>query len=189
MFSHLVLGCLRDGAPRHGYDVCGELRTRSGMQVNPGNVYRELAKLSSQHLIDAIENPRDADPRRNPYVITDLGRQSFDGWLLSPATQDEELSAWLAFLDRVPPAELALLLERLQERLWLRSKTLTRDREDHLARARLNNSGVRHDVAAVHALFQLKQTTAALEFVEELQRTLPSATQGPGGEATRRTKR
>ncbi|HXJ33573.1 MAG TPA: PadR family transcriptional regulator, partial [Candidatus Eisenbacteria bacterium] len=105
MFYHLVLGCLREGKPRHGYDVCSELRTRTGLQVNPGNVYRELAKLAAHGLIGATANPPDADPRRNPYTITDGGRTAFDGWLRSPATQDEELSAWVAFLDRIPPAE------------------------------------------------------------------------------------
>ena len=50
VFYHLVLGCLRDGKPRHGYDVCGELRARSGLQVNPGNVYRELSDRKSTRL-------------------------------------------------------------------------------------------------------------------------------------------
>jgi DNA-binding PadR family transcriptional regulator len=188
MFSHLVLGCLRDGAPRHGYDVCVELRTRTGMQVNPGNVYRELAKLSSQKLIDAIENPRDADPRRNPYVITDPGRQSFDAWLTAPSTQDEELASWLAFLDRVPSGDLPALLEQLKERLWLQSKSLTRDREEHLARARLNGHVDRYDVAAVRTGFHLKQAIAALEFVEELQGSLPGPP-APTVEPPRRPKR
>ncbi len=175
MFSHLVLGCLRDGKPRHGYDVCIELRARTGMPVNPGNVYRELAKLSSQAMIAAIENPRDADVRRNPYVINDRGRKSFDDWLKAPATQSDDLSSWLAFLDRVPEAELPGLLERLQERLWIQTKTLTRDREDLLEQAQRNGHSTRYDVAAVRSLFQLKQVTAILEFVEELRRMSPVA--------------
>jgi DNA-binding PadR family transcriptional regulator len=175
MFSHLVLGCLRDGKPRHGYDVCIELRARTGMPVNPGNVYRELAKLSSQAMIAAIENPRDADVRRNPYVISDRGRKSFDDWLKAPATQSDDLSSWLAFLDRVPETELPGLLERLQERLWIQTKMLTRDREDLLEQAQRNGHSTRYDVAAVRSLFQLKQVTAILEFVEELRRMSPVA--------------
>jgi DNA-binding PadR family transcriptional regulator len=170
MFSHLVLGCLRDGSARHGYEVCIELRSRTGMPVNPGNVYRELAKLVSQGLIDSAENPRDADVRRNPYLITERGCRHFDDWVMAPATQVEELPSWLSFLDRVPPAELQSILERLQERLWLRSKTLTRDREDLLASVRMNGSAARSDVAALRSLFELRQVTAVLEFVEELRR-------------------
>ena len=108
VFLHLVLGCLRDGEPRHGYDVCVELRARTGLQVNAGTVYRELAKLSSQAMIDASENPRDADVRRNPYRITERGRMAFDEWLIAPTTHGEELSSWLAFLDRVPATDCAL---------------------------------------------------------------------------------
>lgn len=144
------------------------------MNVNPGNVYRELAKLSSQGLIDATENPRDADVRRNPYVISQRGRASFDEWLASPKTQVEELASWLSFFDRVAPGELPAVLERLQERLWLESKTLTRDREDALARARANGHERPNDVYAVRSLFELKQVTAVLEFVEELRRLCPA---------------
>lgn len=188
MFSHLVLGCLRDGTPRHGYDVCVELRVRTGTNVNPGNVYRELAKLSAQGMIDAIANPRDADVRRNPYVINERGCRSFDDWLASPTTQVDDLASWLSFLDRVQPNQLPTLLERLQERLWLRSKTLTRDREDALARARQNGHQTPGDVAALRSLFELKQVTAVLEFVDELRR---SAVPGspPGVEIPRRSKR
>ncbi len=187
MFSHLVLGCLRDGKPRHGYDVCTELRLRTGENVNPGNVYRELAKLTTQGMIVGTDNPADADERRNPYVISDRGRQSFDTWLRAPATQDDELTSWLAFLDRLPAVELPPLLERLQERLWLRTKTLARDREDAIAQARSNGNAARHDVAAIRSLYELKQLTAVLEFVEELQRTLvPPAPPPP---PPRRTKR
>jgi DNA-binding PadR family transcriptional regulator len=171
MFSHLVLGCLRDGKPRHGYDVCSELRARTGLQVNPGNVYRELAKLAAQRLIEPSAKPPDADVRRNPYLISDRGRASFDAWLISPTTQSEELSSWLAFLDRVSPTALPALLERLQERLWLQTKMLTRDREELVTRDRMNGDATLHDVAAARTLFQLKQLTAVLEFVEELQRS------------------
>ncbi len=188
MFSHLVLGCLRDGTPRHGYDVCVELRARTGTNVNPGNVYREFAKLSAQGMIDAIENPRDADVRRNPYVINERGRRSFDEWLASPTTQIDDLASWLSFLDRVEAAQLPALLERLQERLWLQSKTLTRDREDALARARQNGNETPGDVAAVRSLFELKQVTAVLEFVEELRRSAVPAT-APGVDPSRRAKR
>jgi len=189
MFCHLVLGCLRDGSARHGYDVCAEIRSRSGIQVNPGNVYRELSKLATQGLIEAARNPQDADPRRNPYRITESGRGTFDAWLHSPVTQDDELSAWLAFLDRVPREELDPLLDRLQERLWLQTKALTQSREDALAGARLNGHSARHDVAAIRSLFQLKQVTAVLEFVEELRGMLPSIPAPPMAETTRRTKR
>ena len=190
MFGHLVLGCLRDGTSRHGYDVCSEIRARSGLPVNPGNVYRELSKLATQGLIEGARNPDDADPRRNPYRITDAGRNAFDAWLRSSTTQEEELTAWLAFIDRLPGEELVVLLDRLRERLWIKSKALAQTREDALAGAVRNGDPARHDVAGIRSLFQLKQVTAVLEFVEELRGTLPdSLRRRSADEGARRPKR
>jgi hypothetical protein len=76
----------------------------------------------------------------------------------------------------------------LQERLWLQTKTLTRDREDLLAQVRQNGHAARYDVAVVRSLFQLKQLTAILEFVEELQRS-PEIGSSPGIEPPRRPKK
>jgi DNA-binding PadR family transcriptional regulator len=189
MFGHLVLGCLRDGKPRHGYEVCTELRARSGLPVNPGNVYRELGRLAFDGLIDAIEKAPDADPRRNPYSITAKGSHAFDIWLRSPTTQDDDLPSWVSFIDRVPPSELASMLEQLQERLWSRSKALARIREECLERAGLNGSRSRDDAAAARALLELKQVTAVLEFVDELQRASVAAPARPDATTPRRTKR
>jgi DNA-binding PadR family transcriptional regulator len=149
-----------------------ELRARTGIHVNPGNVYRELAKLSSQGLIGPTENPRDADVRRNPYVITQQGSETFDEWVLAPATHADEIASWLSFFDRVPAEQRQPLLERVKEGLWLQSKRLTRDREDAMASARSYGHQAPSDVGAVRSLFELKQVTAMLEFVEELTNSL-----------------
>jgi len=170
MFAHLVLGVLRDGKPRHGYDVSGELRARCGLPVNPGNVYRELNKLSSLGLIEPIERAPDADARRNPYRIRPEGRDNFDAWLRSPATQEHDLSSWVAFIDRLPADELPSLLEQMQERLWRRSKAFARDRDAFLIESRTNGERSEWRIGAVRSLLELKQVTAALEFVEELRR-------------------
>jgi DNA-binding PadR family transcriptional regulator len=143
MFYHVILGCLRDRKPRHGYDVWIALRARTGLRVNLGNVYRELSKLVAQELIDALERPSDDDARRNPYGINDTGCRAFDEWLASPATQDDDFSAWLSFIDHVPSDELPQRLERLQERLWLRSKALTMRRDDALGKRRPMGAGRR----------------------------------------------
>lgn len=147
MFAHLVLGVLRDGKPRHGYDVSGEIRMRCGIPSNPGNVYRELSKLSAIGLIEATEKAPEADARRNPYKISLEGCRRFDEWLRSPATQDDELPAWVAFLDHLPSEDLAPLLEQLQERLWQRTKVIARSRDEALARASNNGGLGRNDGA------------------------------------------
>ena len=172
MFLHLILGLLRDGRPRHGYELVREYKLRSGIQANPGNFYRELAKLSDDELVTAGVNPPDADARRIPYKITDGGRQKFDAWLLSPSTQDEELSSWLLFVDRVPPGVLPKLLDRLTEQLWLQSKSLARARADALTDGQVNGHRPGYNSAAALLLRRLKQVTADLEFVEELRKEL-----------------
>lgn len=172
MFAHLVLGVLRDGRPRHGYDVSGELRARCGIGLNPGNVYREFGKLSSDHLIEPIERAPDVDPRRNPYRICAAGCDHFDAWLRSPDTQEHDLANWLAFIDRLSADELPALLEEVQERLWLRSKSFVRDRDVLLINARSRGERPEWQVGAVRSLFELKQVTAALELIDELRRSI-----------------
>src|SRR5690349_3213867 len=75
MFHHVILGCLRDGQPRHGYDVWIALR--------------------------ALERTDHDDARRHPYGIHESGCRAFDAWLASHATHDDEFSAWLSFIDHV----------------------------------------------------------------------------------------
>jgi DNA-binding PadR family transcriptional regulator len=133
MLSHLILGFLRDGQARHGYELITEYKARSGNQVSAGNFYRELARMAAERLVQTGVNPPDADARRIPYQITEKGRQSFDEWLLSPARDDGDLSAWLLFIDRVPHDTRDRLLDRWQDDLWLKSKALSRSREDAAA--------------------------------------------------------
>jgi DNA-binding PadR family transcriptional regulator len=172
MFYHVILGCLRDGKPRHGYDVWIALRARTGLRVNLGNVYRELSKLVAHEFIDALERPSNDDARRNPYGINDNGCRAFDEWLASPATQDDDFSAWLSFIDHVPSDELLRRLERVQERLWLRSKALTLRRDDALGQAQVNGRRASSDLSALRSLLELKRITATVEFVDELRRAI-----------------
>jgi DNA-binding PadR family transcriptional regulator len=78
MFYHAILGLLRDGRPRHGYELAIDFRARCGRPVNPGNFYRECSKLVAQGLIVPDVKSPDADPRRIPYRITSEGCRDFD---------------------------------------------------------------------------------------------------------------
>jgi len=133
-------------------------------------------------------NPPDADPRRIPYRITQNGSREFDAWLADPTSDEGSLATWVIFADMLPPAERLRLLDRMQEQLWLDNKTLVQARERVLAHGRrLGNR--RYHPAAFLLLRRIKQTTADLEFLEELRRelehapvspvTITSATAGP----------
>jgi DNA-binding PadR family transcriptional regulator len=178
VFSRLLLGLLRDGHARHGYELITSYRARSGLRTNPGNFYRELAKLVAQGLIEQDIRPRDADPRRIPYRITEHGRDEFDTWMLEPISGDGALEAWVLFADMLSVEDRQRVLERRQEELWLMNKSLARSRED-LRRATHPEDPAEYRPAAYVLLRRVKQVTAELEFLEELRRKLEHVATGP----------
>jgi DNA-binding PadR family transcriptional regulator len=169
MFRHLILGLLRDGQPRHGYGLMTEYRTHSGDRISVGNLYRELAHLAAQGLVQSGVNPPDADPRRIPYQITEHGRHFFDQWLVSAPSHDGEFSTKLIFVDQMPADALARLLDRWQEELWIRGKALAREREDTLARQPPESAQTRYNSRPALLSRRLKHVTAELEFLEEFR--------------------
>jgi DNA-binding PadR family transcriptional regulator len=170
MLLHLILGLLRNGEPRHGYQLVTEHRTLTGMTISPGNVYRELSRLASRRLVRARCDEPGADGRRIPYQITDHGSETFDEWLLSPAKHRDELGVWLIFVDRVPQEVRDRVLERARDTLWSQSKALERAREDAVAK---HGPAPRryHPLPALLSR-RLKQVTADLEFLNELRADL-----------------
>jgi len=172
MFRLLILGLLRDGQARHGYGLMTDYRARSGHRLSIGNLYRELARLAAQGLVQSGVNPPDADPRRIPYQITDRGRQLFDQWLVAPLNQDGELSTKIIFMDQIPNPALTRLLDRWQEDMWSRGKALVREREDALAK--LTPDALTRPYNPLPALLsrRLKHVTAELEFLEEFRADL-----------------
>jgi DNA-binding PadR family transcriptional regulator len=169
MFRHLILGLMRDGQPRHGYGLMTEYRGRAGGRISIGNLYRELGRLASASLVRSGVNPPEADPRRIPYQITERGCQLFDQWLVSPLTQDGELSERLLFVDQIPGDALGRLLDRWQEELWLRGKAITRAREDALANHSGDGTPTRYNSLPVLLSRQLKHVSAELEFLKEFR--------------------
>ena len=74
-----ILLTLSDG-DTHGYHVMQEVerRTSGAITLHPGTLYRALARLMDEHLIDEIDArpaARDKDDeRRRYYTLTKLGR-------------------------------------------------------------------------------------------------------------------
>jgi DNA-binding PadR family transcriptional regulator len=169
MFQCLILGLLRDGEARHGYDLIREYRARSGGEVSAGNFYRELARLTAQCLIESGVNPPDADPRRVPYLITETGCEAFDRWLIAPIDRREEMITRLLFADRIPVDKLAGLFDRWQEELLLRGKALAREREDALGKGDASDSPGRYDALPCLLLRRMKHVTAELDFLAEFR--------------------
>jgi DNA-binding PadR family transcriptional regulator len=180
--SHLILGLLRDGTPRHGYDLISKYRDLSGSAANPGNFYRELRGLVDGKYLTPESVAPGEDQRRIPYRITELGRTEFDRWLCAPITPQEELSSWLLFADRVPASLLTDLLEATREQLWLQGKTLEHARATLLSRNR--RDGTTYDPASHLILWQIKRVTADLEFLVEFRREIDSVLLSRNGGST-----
>lgn len=65
------------GRERHGYDIMQEVEQRSGGRIilHPGTLYRALARLLDEGLLEELDERRDDDDqRRRYYGLTPLGR-------------------------------------------------------------------------------------------------------------------
>jgi DNA-binding PadR family transcriptional regulator len=171
MFRFLILGLLRNGAQMHGYGLVKEYRERSGAEVSTGNFYRELQRLVVDGLIRSAANPPEADARRTPYEITELGVSVFDDWFAAQEAAagtgaEDDISARALFIADLDPAVSGTLLDHLEENLWFSGKTLERARQ--LAVHRPAQAG-RFDVLALLLARRLKRAAADLEFLEEFR--------------------
>lgn len=171
MFRYVVLGLLRDGAPRHGYAVAKEYRKRSGLRINTGNFYRELQRLAAEGLVRPATNPPDADVRRAPYEITTLGKTTFDEWLASardawlPGYEDG-LTSRALFLGDAEPEVLRTVFDGWGEAIWSLVKALERERESVRLQGRDRTDGSFSPLSLLLAR-RLRHLAVELEFLDE----------------------
>jgi DNA-binding PadR family transcriptional regulator len=74
VFEILVTLASGDG---HGYSILNDVRARSGEALLPGSLYRALARLLADDLIEELDerpDPTVDDERRRYYRITALGK-------------------------------------------------------------------------------------------------------------------
>jgi DNA-binding PadR family transcriptional regulator len=165
-----------------------------GVRVSTGNVYRELQRLMAQGLVMSAQHAEVADPRQTPYVITAAGVAEFDAWFVSPASvanassPEDQLSARVLLLDKVPTVDGRRVLEAWQSDLWLRAKTLERARDLALAGAARSD---RRGFSTLPFLLarHIRRVTADLAVLEELREafdawvTAQSGAEGKGLDA------
>lgn len=76
--SFEILLALARGA-RHGYAIMRDVEKRTGgaITLHPGSLYRALARLAEEGLVDEVEDHpgQEADGRRRYYALTRLGKR------------------------------------------------------------------------------------------------------------------
>ena len=177
MFRYVVLGLLQSGVAQDGHVLMNEYRDRSGVQVSSGNFHRDLQRLVSEGLVRMVDCPADADPHQAPYQITEQGRQSFREWFtdlsqlgISNGPHEDELSARIAFLGDVDPADAHAVLAHLQDELRARANSLDQARSAALA----NATGDPERGLPVLALMlgrRMRRVAAELAFLDDLRIT------------------
>lgn len=115
MLRHVVLGLLRDGRQRHGYQLIAQYKERTGVAMSAGNVYRELGHLHECRLVMIGSNPPGADPRRIPYRLTEAGARAFDRWLAAGRGRDKDAWERMVFLDRLAESDRNRLLKARED--------------------------------------------------------------------------
>ena len=72
-----VLLALGDG-PSHGYAIGRDVEEQSEARLDPstGALYQVLKRLTDEGLVASTKAPRDVDPRRRYFALTERGRQS-----------------------------------------------------------------------------------------------------------------
>ena len=170
MLREMILGLLRDGAPRHGYGLRQEYRFRAGVGTLSRHFYSELHELAADGLIRGVPNPPGSDPRRRLYTITRRGSAVFDAWLgecegTFTERRDDGMFAKALFLGVAEPKTVHAVLDA-----WLDA---ARQRDDVVRRAR--DAAERRpkkpllDPLALLLERQVRTVAADLEFIDSFR--------------------
>ena len=64
--------------PSHGYAIKQDVERRGGVRLDPGSLYRLIARMLDDGLIQEVDDPSGAahDPRRRYYAVTPQGRRA-----------------------------------------------------------------------------------------------------------------
>lgn len=108
-----ILALLEEG-PRHGYQLKTEFDARTGgaWPLNVGQVYTTLDRLERDGLVVPVEG-RSSARNQQAFAITDTGRKTLDGWLMSgtpgEVPRDDLLVKVLVVAARNPVAALEVI--------------------------------------------------------------------------------
>ena len=137
--SYALLGLL-EGSDRHGYDLKQSYDRRFGgvKPIRFGQVYRTLAQLARDGLVEVVGVEAGAGPDRKRYSITPEGVTDLDAWLGEPEEPQPQLQSVLftkvvlALLSG-RPADDFLDAQRARHLAAMKALTTARRNADHHA--------------------------------------------------------
>ncbi|MEV0386291.1 PadR family transcriptional regulator [Nonomuraea sp. NPDC050643] len=165
--SHTLLGLLEE-ADRHGYDLKQAYDRRFGAAkpIRFGQVYRTLAQLVRDGLVEVVGVEPGAGPDRKRYAITPEGVTDLDRWLAEPEDPQPQLQTVL-----FTKVTLALMSGRPA------GEFLDAQRLRHLDAMRVLTAARREAVSAKDALladYRLFHVEADLRWIEHAAGRLPA---------------
>jgi DNA-binding PadR family transcriptional regulator len=157
--SYALLGLLEESA-RHGYDLKQSYDRRFGASkpIRFGQVYRTLAQLVRDGLVEVVGVEAGAGPDRKRYAITSEGVTDLDAWLGEPEEPQPQLQTVL-----FTKVVLALLSGRSADSF------LDQQRAAHLRAMKELTAGRRSAATAQDALladYQLFHIEADLRWID-----------------------
>lgn len=168
MLKHVILGLLRDGAARHGYELMRDYRERTGTRLSAGNVYRHLGELARAQLVEVVTRPHGVDERRIPYRITIHGREVFTAWLSHTVGQDVDRASWILFVEYLPEALRERALDLWREDLARQAAALERDLAAERSGRLIGPGAI--DLLDALTRRRLRMVAADLELADHLRR-------------------
>jgi PadR family transcriptional regulator AphA len=180
--EYAMLGLLH-GQPMHGYEMFQQFEGGTMGQIihlEMSQMYAFLKKLERMKYIEAELEPQGPRPPRKVFHITELGRETFLGWLTEPVVRPRDIRILflikLYFVQQYMPEEMVALI----------------DREVEACRQFLERLEARHidttasidapDTAVDNAFFdhvvlrsRMYQTRSLLDWLRELQQDMAAA--------------
>lgn len=120
--------------PLHGYELKTAFEERAGgfWNINYGQIYSTLDRLTRAGLVEAETESTDAGRERKVYSITKKGAADLRRWLMRPVERRrplrDELFVKLALLDPNVPEPILRLLEDQRQFYLARMAELTREK-------------------------------------------------------------
>jgi DNA-binding PadR family transcriptional regulator len=93
-YQFILLGLIRP-APRYGYELYKQLAEEAGIglvwRAGRSNLYALLAKMETDGLVSATEEPGEGKAPRVRYAITPQGERAFLEWLRVPVERGRDM--------------------------------------------------------------------------------------------------